>query len=147
MYARLAGYFTGEQGQSSGNRYIWKPYREPPKVPLDCCEVCFLRQSHILTIISCKNVYREKYALACEVMDDRSPTDVSKFNGSGCLGDSTSQSSTMSTPSHGTHKERTSIDDFEMIKPISRGAYGKVFLARKRTTGDLFAIKVCTLSF
>lgn len=89
-----------------------------------------------------ENLLREKYALACEVMDDRSPTDVSKFNGSGCLGDSTSQSSTMSTPSHGTHKERTSIDDFEMIKPISRGAYGKVFLARKRTTGDLFAIKV-----
>lgn len=44
-----------------------------------------------------------------------------------------------STPSH---KERTSIDDFEIIKPISRGAFGKVFLARKRTTKDLFAIKV-----
>lgn len=56
--------------------------------------------------------------------------------------DSASQSSTTSTPLHPLHKERTSIDDFEIIKPISRGAFGKVFLARKRTTGDLFAIKV-----
>lgn len=47
-----------------------------------------------------------------------------------------------STPVHGTHKDRTSIDDFEIIKPISRGAFGRVFLARKRITGDLFAIKV-----
>lgn len=35
-----------------------------------------------------------------------------------------------------------SIDDFEIIKPISRGAFGRVYLARKRSTGDLYAIKV-----
>lgn len=35
-----------------------------------------------------------------------------------------------------------SIDEFEIIKPISRGAFGRVYLAKKRTTGDLFAIKV-----
>ncbi|THG07577.1 hypothetical protein TEA_014687 [Camellia sinensis var. sinensis] len=38
-------------------------------------------------------------------------------------------------------KDRTSIEDFEIIKPISRGAFGRVFLARKRATEDLFAIK------
>jgi serine/threonine protein kinase len=48
--------------------------------------------------------------------------------------DNASQSITVSS--------RTSIDDFEIIKPINRGAFGKVFLARKRTTGDFFAIKV-----
>ncbi|CAL4897628.1 unnamed protein product [Urochloa decumbens] len=42
----------------------------------------------------------------------------------------------------GKFKDRTSIEDFEIIKPISRGAFGRVFLARKRVTGDLFAIKV-----
>ncbi|CAN6348573.1 unnamed protein product [Urochloa humidicola] len=42
----------------------------------------------------------------------------------------------------GRLKDRTSIEDFEIIKPISRGAFGRVFLARKRVTGDLFAIKV-----
>lgn len=46
---------------------------------------------------------------------------------------------------HQGSKDRTSIDDFEIIKPISRGAYGRVFLAKKRTTGDLFAIKVFTI--
>ncbi|KAK5827848.1 kinase-like domain-containing protein [Linnemannia elongata] len=35
-----------------------------------------------------------------------------------------------------------SIQDFEIIKPISRGAFGKVYLARKKTTKDLYAIKI-----
>ncbi|TVU45406.1 hypothetical protein EJB05_04893 [Eragrostis curvula] len=39
-------------------------------------------------------------------------------------------------------KDRTSIDDFELIKPIRSWAYGHIFLAKKRTTGDLFAVKV-----
>ena len=34
------------------------------------------------------------------------------------------------------------LGDYEFLKPISRGAFGRVMLARKRTTGDLFAIKV-----
>lgn len=46
---------------------------------------------------------------------------------------------------HHASKDRTTIDDFEIIKPISRGAYGRVFLSKKRTTGDLFAIKVLTI--
>ncbi len=35
----------------------------------------------------------------------------------------------------------TSIKDFDIIKPISKGAFGSVYLAKKRTTGDYFAIK------
>lgn len=46
------------------------------------------------------------------------------------------------SPVNSTRRDRTSIEDFEIIKPISRGAFGRVFLAKKRTTGDLFAIKV-----
>lgn len=37
---------------------------------------------------------------------------------------------------------RVSIRDFQIVKPISKGAYGKVYLARKKTTGDQYAIKV-----
>jgi serine/threonine protein kinase len=37
---------------------------------------------------------------------------------------------------------RTTIADFNIIKPLSKGAFGKVYLARKIATGDLFAIKV-----
>lgn len=47
-----------------------------------------------------------------------------------------------STPVHPLYKDRTTIEDFDIIKPISRGAFGRVCLSRKRTTGDLFAIKV-----
>ncbi|KAJ3217914.1 hypothetical protein HDU67_007065 [Dinochytrium kinnereticum] len=39
-------------------------------------------------------------------------------------------------------KKIPSIHDFEIIKPISRGAFGKVYLAMKKTTQDLFAIKI-----
>ncbi|KAI8918021.1 kinase-like domain-containing protein, partial [Entophlyctis helioformis] len=35
-----------------------------------------------------------------------------------------------------------SIKDYEIIKPISKGAFGSVYLAKKRVTGDYFAIKV-----
>ncbi|GFP92684.1 probable serine/threonine protein kinase ire4 [Phtheirospermum japonicum] len=87
-----------------------------------------------------ENLLREKYILACDQVDRIE--DVGYPEGARFLLDSASQSSTTSTPSHPAHKERTSIDDFDIIKPISRGAYGKVFLARKRITGDLFAIKV-----
>lgn len=36
----------------------------------------------------------------------------------------------------------SSIKDFDIIKPISKGAFGSVFLAKKRATGDYYAIKV-----
>eukprot|EP00124_Ichthyophonus_hoferi_P002268 Ihof_evm3s148 gene=Ihof_evmTU3s148 len=34
------------------------------------------------------------------------------------------------------------ISDFEILKPISRGKYGRVYLARKKVSRDLYAIKV-----
>ncbi|KAF6166614.1 hypothetical protein GIB67_005476 [Kingdonia uniflora] len=86
-----------------------------------------------------ENLLREKYLLVCELMHEKGSNVSNYTEGPGCLVDI---SSAMSTPSHPSYKERTSIDDFEIIKPISRGAFGKVFLARKRITGDLFAIKV-----
>ncbi|KAF5747100.1 serine/threonine protein kinase IRE4 isoform X1 [Tripterygium wilfordii] len=91
-----------------------------------------------------EKLLREKYILACEMLDVESPsTDSKNTEMPKLLLDSASQSSVVSsTPLHPSYKERTTIDDFEIIKPISRGAFGKVFLARKRTTGDLFAIKV-----
>ncbi|KAJ3076541.1 Ribosomal protein S6 kinase beta-1 [Podochytrium sp. JEL0797] len=35
----------------------------------------------------------------------------------------------------------TTVDDFEVLKPIGEGAYGKVFLVRKKESGTLFAMK------
>jgi serine/threonine-protein kinase RIM15 len=46
-------------------------------------------------------------------------------------------------PSAGLPGARTqpSIKDFQIIKPISRGAFGSVYLAKKVATGDYYAIK------
>lgn len=38
--------------------------------------------------------------------------------------------------------ELSSINDFELIKPISRGAFGRVFLSRHTTTRTIYAAKV-----
>lgn len=35
-----------------------------------------------------------------------------------------------------------SIKDYEILKPISKGAFGSVYLARRKITGDYYAIKV-----
>lgn len=35
-----------------------------------------------------------------------------------------------------------SIEDFIVLKPVSRGAFGKVYLARKKCNPRLYAIKV-----
>ncbi|KAK9163160.1 hypothetical protein Syun_004062 [Stephania yunnanensis] len=97
-----------------------------------------LRQSKLKALVidtfgnRVENLLWKKYLLACDAIDRRSPENTSKSKeGIRCLLDNESQSSDVSTPSHSTHRERISIEDFEIIKPISREAYGKVFLARK----------------
>ncbi len=37
---------------------------------------------------------------------------------------------------------RISVEDFEIIKGLSSGAYGKVCLVKKKTTGDYYALKI-----
>lgn len=43
-------------------------------------------------------------------------------------------------------KNETSIKDFEMIKPLGQGAFGGVILAKKKTSKDLYAIKIIDCS-
>ncbi|XP_050375696.1 probable serine/threonine protein kinase IREH1 [Argentina anserina] len=85
-----------------------------------------------------EKLIREKYLQLCELVEDEK-VDISStvIDEDAPLDDDVVHTS----PIHFS-KDRTSIDDFEIIKPISRGAFGRVFLAKKRTTGDLFAIKV-----
>ncbi|KAI9001740.1 hypothetical protein BC832DRAFT_141408 [Gaertneriomyces semiglobifer] len=45
-------------------------------------------------------------------------------------------------PTSPLQRSAPSIKDFDIIKPISKGAYGSVYLAKKRSTGDYFAIKM-----
>ncbi|KAJ8553499.1 hypothetical protein K7X08_024177 [Anisodus acutangulus] len=87
-----------------------------------------------------EKLIREKYLQLCELVDD-DKVDISStvIDEDAPLEDDVVRS-LRTSPIHS--KDRTSIDDFEIIKPISRGAFGRVFLAKKRTTGDFFAIKV-----
>ncbi|KAL9337496.1 hypothetical protein Peur_069265 [Populus x canadensis] len=88
-----------------------------------------------------EKLIREKYLQLCELVGDEK-VDITNtvIDEDAPLEDDVVRS-LRTSPTHPS-KDRTSIDDFVIIKPISRGAFGRVFLAKKRTTGDLFAIKV-----
>ncbi|XP_042063880.1 probable serine/threonine protein kinase IREH1 isoform X1 [Salvia splendens] len=88
-----------------------------------------------------EKLIREKYLQLCELVDDDKVDITSTVIDEDAPLEDDVLRSLRSSPVHSS-KDRTSIDDFEIIKPISRGAFGRVFLAKKRTTGDLFAIKV-----
>ncbi|GLT74176.1 hypothetical protein SLA2020_459890 [Shorea laevis] len=88
-----------------------------------------------------EKLIREKYLQLCELVDDEKLDLASTVIDEDTPLEDDVVRSLRTSPIHSS-KDRTSIDDFEIIKPISRGAFGRVFLAKKRTTGDLFAIKV-----
>ncbi|KAJ7949610.1 putative Kinase [Quillaja saponaria] len=89
-----------------------------------------------------EKLLQEKYVYLCGQIEDEK---IESTNG---IADEESSvkddivRSLRASPINPCSKDRTSIEDFEIIRPISRGAFGRVFLARKRSTGDLFAIKV-----
>ncbi|KAL5569984.1 hypothetical protein UlMin_026559 [Ulmus minor] len=89
-----------------------------------------------------EKLLQEKYVLLCGQIEDEK---VESLNGMADEESSVEEDTVRSlraSPINSCSKDRTSIEDFEIIKPISRGAFGRVFLARKRATGDVFAIKV-----
>ena len=43
-------------------------------------------------------------------------------------------------------REKIGIDDFEPIKMISKGAFGRVWLMRRKKTGDLYAVKIVNVA-
>nr|XP_043633754.1 probable serine/threonine protein kinase IRE [Erigeron canadensis] len=89
-----------------------------------------------------EKLLQEKYVILCGQIDDEKSESLSNIPYEDSpIGLDTARSFHAS-PASSYSKDRTSIEDFEIIKPISRGAFGRVFLARKRATGDLFAIKV-----
>ncbi|KAL6847148.1 hypothetical protein ACP4OV_023001 [Aristida adscensionis] len=83
---------------------------------------------------------QEKFMQLCGQIDDMNTDQLGPIYEDGPAENSVSSRATQAL--NGKFKDRTSIEDFEIIKPISRGAFGRVFLAKKRVTGDLFAIKV-----
>ncbi|XP_057457026.1 probable serine/threonine protein kinase IRE isoform X2 [Lotus japonicus] len=89
-----------------------------------------------------EKLLQEKYISLCgQIEDEKVDSSTSNADEESSVEDDTVRS-LRASPINTCSKDRTSIEDFEIIKPISRGAFGRVFLARKRATGDLFAIKV-----
>ncbi|KAF7813508.1 putative serine/threonine protein kinase IREH1 isoform X1 [Senna tora] len=88
-----------------------------------------------------EKLIREKYLQLTEMVEDEKIDLASTVIEEDAPLEDDVVRSLRTSPIHSS-KDRTTIDDFEIIKPISRGAFGRVFLAKKRTTGDLFAIKV-----
>ncbi|KAJ4917498.1 putative serine/threonine protein kinase IREH1 [Raphanus sativus] len=91
--------------------------------------------------IRIEKLIRDKYLQLNEILDDEK-VDLSStvIDEDVLLADEVDQRSLRTRSVR--MRDRISIDDFEEIKEISRGAYGRVLLAKKRTTGDIFAIKV-----
>ncbi|KAI0529428.1 hypothetical protein KFK09_001977 [Dendrobium nobile] len=86
-----------------------------------------------------EKLLQEKFIQLCGQIDDGYKD--SSMDEDGSI-ESDSGRSSRTSPLSTKIKDRTCIEDFEIIKPISRGAFGRVFLAKKRITGDIFAIKV-----
>ncbi|KAL1081356.1 hypothetical protein V6Z11_D09G058900 [Gossypium hirsutum] len=89
-----------------------------------------------------EKLLQEKYVQLCGQIEDEKVDSSNHVADEDSSVDDDTLRSLRASPINPCAKDRTSIEDFEIIKPISRGAFGRVFLARKRTTGDLFAIKV-----
>ncbi|CAA0836706.1 Probable serine/threonine protein kinase IRE [Striga hermonthica] len=89
-----------------------------------------------------EKLIQEKYVLLCGQIDDEKGDLLSSMADEDSSTEEDTVRSLRASPINPCTKDRTSIEDFEIIKPISRGAFGRVFLAKKRSTGDLFAIKV-----
>lgn len=89
-----------------------------------------------------EKLLREKIHLYSSAGDVRKSDSLSgSFEDDGMSTDDGVQSF-KSTPTHPSYNDRITIEDFDILKLISRGAFGRVFLAKKRATGDNFAIKV-----
>ncbi|CAH9072213.1 unnamed protein product [Cuscuta europaea] len=89
-----------------------------------------------------EKLLQEKYVQLCGEIDDEKVVAPNSVVDEESSTEDDTICSLRASPINLCSRDRTSIEDFEIIKPISRGAFGRVFLAKKRATGDLFAIKV-----
>jgi len=79
----------------------------------------------------------------CQTVGPNTSPRIAEFKDSTDINDSRSSASpSISSPRMSSKPSQPSIKDFEIIKPISKGAFGSVYLSKKRTTGDYYAIKV-----
>ena len=44
--------------------------------------------------------------------------------------------------SHKSEVEKTKLEDFQTIRIVGKGSYGKVYLVKNQNTGNLYAMKI-----
>ena len=44
-------------------------------------------------------------------------------------------------------QEKMSVEDFQLLKVVGRGSFGKVYLAKKKTDGKIYAVKTLKKDF
>ncbi len=81
--------------------------------------------------------YKHNLKEVDEINSSESWEDISR----GYFSDSVVYSRT-SDIGHSTKQERIGIKDFEFIKLINKGAFGKVWLVKRRSTEDYYAMKI-----
>ena len=59
-----------------------------------------------------------------------------------CRSSSTASQSQITGQIQGSATGSVKISDFRILKPVSRGAFGRVYLAKKKDSGHIYAIKV-----
>nr|KAJ0188655.1 hypothetical protein LSAT_V11C900501560 [Lactuca sativa] len=86
---------------------------------------------------------REKYLHMCEMVDDEKVDIASTVIDEDAPLEDDVVRSLRTNPIHSGNKDRTSIDDFEIIKPISHGAFGRVLkkadIIRKNAVESILA--------
>ena len=43
--------------------------------------------------------------------------------------------------------EKMTVDDFQLLKVVGRGSFGKVYLAKKKSNGQIYAVKTLKKDF
>ena len=67
---------------------------------------------------------------------------IKKSKSASKLASSPSSDSSLTSP-----KKKISLEDFELLKVIGRGAFGKVMQVRKKDSGKIYAMKVLSKSY
>ncbi|GKB65144.1 probable serine/threonine protein kinase IREH1 isoform X2 [Tanacetum coccineum] len=97
----------------------------------------------------CDFKIREKYLQLCEMVDDEKIDIASTVIDEDAPLEDDVVRSLRTSPMH-SGKDRTSIDDFEIIKPISRGAFGRVLkkadMIRKNAVESILAERDIVIS-
>lgn len=88
------------------------------------------------------NDFEDELSLSCHSSEDSDVEyDILEKMNSCLLNINVPQDETSLTRRESVNFKEATINDFEIIETLSEGGYGKVYLSKKKATGDVYAIK------